>query len=102
MNFDEELNMIVVDHLISEENDPESPWTFVPDGDYEGFSWVNGKWQHVDKVYDFKLQDGDFPMPDALKDNEGNSNEQKLLEQNKKNMAEKETKPAPKKPVKKG
>ena len=102
MNFDDDMNMIVVDHLISEENEPENPWTFVPDGDYEGFSWVNGRWQHVDKVYDFKLKDGDFPMPDALKDDDGNSNEQKLSERNKKNMGEKTAKPAPKKPVKKG
>ena len=79
VNFDPDLQMIVVDHLISETNEPEYAWTFVPDGDYEGFKWVDGKWQHVDKVYDFKLQDGDFPMPDALKDAEGKSNEQNVL-----------------------
>lgn len=105
VNFEEETQMIIVDHLISETAEPEYAWTFVPDGDYEGFKWVAGKWQHVDKVYDFKLEDGDFPMPDLLKDNEGNSNEQKLSESNRKNMGEKEekpVKPAPKKPVKKG
>jgi hypothetical protein len=101
MNWDEEMNMIVVDHLISEENEPDQPWTFVPDGDYEGFSWVGGKWQHVDKVYDFKLKDGDFPMPDALKDAEGKSNEEKLQAQSDKNNGKKVEKPAPKKQVKK-
>jgi hypothetical protein len=103
LNFDEDMQMIIVDHLISETNEPEYAWTFVPDGDYEGFKWVNGKWQHVDKVYDFKLEDGAFPMPDALKDNQGNSDELKLSERTKKNLGEKEQpKPAPKKPVKKG
>lgn len=102
MNWDEDMNMILVDHLISEENEPEHPWTFVPDGDYEGFSWLGGKWQHVDKVYDFKLQDGEFPMPDALKDAEGKSNEEKLQAQSDKNTSKKGEKPAPKKPVKKG
>ncbi|RYZ29605.1 MAG: hypothetical protein EOO10_05745 [Chitinophagaceae bacterium] len=103
LNFDEDMKMIIVDHLVSETNEPEYAWTFVPDGDYEGFQWVNGKWQHIDKVYDFKLEDGDFPMPDALKDAEGNSDQLKLSNQNKKNIGEKEpTKPAPKKPVKKG
>ncbi|HEY0039320.1 MAG TPA: hypothetical protein VGB71_01590 [Flavisolibacter sp.] len=103
LNFDEDMQMIIVDHLISETNEPEYAWTFVPDGDYEGFKWVNGKWQHVDKVYDFKLEDGAFPMPDALKDNQGNSDELKPSERTKKNLGEKEQpKPAPKKPVKKG
>jgi hypothetical protein len=102
VNFDEEMKMIVVDHLISETNEPEYPWTFVPDGDYEGFAWVGGKWQHVDKVYDFKLQDGEAPMPDGLKDAQGNSNEQKLMEQSKKNAGKKEVVVPPKKAVKKG
>jgi hypothetical protein len=103
LNFDENMNMIVVDHLVSETNEPEYAWTFVPDGDYEGFQWVNGRWQHIDKVYDFKLQDGEFPMPDALKDSEGKSNELKLAESTRKNLGEKEQpKQIPKKPVKKG
>ena len=103
LNFDEDLKMIVVDHLISETNEPDYAWTFVPDGDYEGFKWVNGKWQHIDKVYDFKLEDGAFPMPDVLKDAEGKSDELKLSDRTRKNMGEKEQqKPAPKKPVKKG
>jgi len=102
VNFDQDMQMIVIDHLISETNEPEYAWTFVPDGDYEGFKWVAGKWQHVDKVYDFKLEDGAFPMTDALKDQEGGSDEQKLSDRTKKNMGEKNEKPAPKKPVKKG
>jgi hypothetical protein len=102
VNYDEDLQMIVVDHLVSETNEPEFAWTFVPDGDYEGFKWVAGKWQHVEKVYDFKLQDGDFPMPDALKDQEGNSDQQKLSDRTQKNINKKNEKPTTKKPVKKG
>lgn len=111
MNFDDEAKMILVDHLISETDEPDLAWTFVPDGDYEGFQWVNGKWQHVDKVYDFKLKDGEAPVPDALRDGEGNSDEFKLSDRSRKNMGEKvqnevpKTKPAkqsPKLPLKKG
>lgn len=94
VNYDEELQIILVDHLISETNEPEYPWTFVPDGDYEGFQWVNGSWQHINKVFDFKLQDGEFPIQDAIKDKDGNVNEQKLQQQSQKNIE--------KKPVKKG
>jgi hypothetical protein len=109
VNFDADLGMILVDHLISESDEPENAWTFVPDGDYEGFKWLNGKWQHVDKVYhekiDMKGADpylGNAPAEAPLLDKDGNYNQQKLDEQNKKNAAKKDEKPAPKKPVKKG
>jgi len=109
VNYDEDTNMILFDHLISESNEPEYAWTFVPDGDYEGFKWVNGKWQHVDKVYtekvDMKGVDpylGNAPAEATLLDKDGNHNKQKLDEQNKKNTGNKNEKPAPQKPVKKG
>lgn len=109
LNYNEDLNMILVDHLISENDEPENAWTFVPDGDYEGFKWVNGKWQHVEKVYNEKIDMkgvdpllGNAPNENPLLDKEGNINQQKLDEQNKKNQGAKDEKPAPKKPVKKG
>ncbi len=96
MNYDEDSKMILVDHLISETDESDLPWTFVPDGDYEGFQWVNGKWQHIDKVFDFKLKDGEAPIPDALRDIEGNADEYKLSDRSRKNMGEKvDDKPAP-------
>lgn len=104
MNYDEDSKMILVDHLISETDEPDLPWTFVPDGDYEGFQWVAGRWQHVDKVFDFKLKDGEAPIPDALRDLEGNSDELKLSDRSRKNMGEKievPQKPTPKKVPKK-
>jgi hypothetical protein len=103
MNYDEELNMILVDHLISESDEPENAWTFVPDGDYEGFKWVAGKWQHVDKVFtekvDMKGVDpylGNAPVEAPLLDEKGNHNKQKLDEQNKKNASKKDGKPVKK------
>jgi hypothetical protein len=89
MNYDPELGMILVDHLVSESDEPESPWTMVPDGDYLGFKWVNGKWLHIDKVFDQKLQDGDFPMPDPIRDKDGKDNESKLQERSDKNNTKK-------------
>lgn len=100
LNFDEETQMILLDHLISETDEPEYPWTFVPDGDYEGFQWVDGRWRHVNKVFDFKLKDGEAPVPDALKDMEGKSDEFKLSEQSRKNMGGKaQPVPPPSRPV---
>jgi hypothetical protein len=85
VNYIEELGMILVDHLVSENDDPEHQWTFVPDGDQEGFKWENGKWMHVDKVFTFKLQDGQAPVGEPLLDYKGNRNEQKLQEKTDKN-----------------
>jgi len=66
MVYDDDLNMIIYDHLISESNEPAKKFTYHPDGDYEGFKWVNGKWVHVDKVFDQKLEDGQAPVAKPL------------------------------------
>jgi hypothetical protein len=78
VNYEPEMQMILLDHLISETNEPENPWSFVPDGDYEGFKWQDGKWVHVDKVFNFKLEDGQAPVDDPIMDLKGNKNEEKL------------------------
>lgn len=80
-----DLNMILVDHLVSESDDSDNPWTFVPDGDQEGFKWENGKWVHIDKVFTYKLQDGQAPVGDPLLDPKGNRDEKKLLDKSDKN-----------------
>jgi hypothetical protein len=66
VNYDEELKLILVDHLISETDEPDKPYTFIPDGDYEGFEWKGGKWVHIDKVFHQKLEDGQAPVPTPL------------------------------------
>ena len=89
VNFDPEMNMILVDHLISESEENDKPYTFIPDGDYEGFEWKNGKWIHVNKVFDQKLEDGQAPMPDPILDDRGNRNEERLQESSDKNRTKK-------------
>lgn len=86
MNYDPELDMIVFDHLISETDEPEKKNTYIPDGSYEGFKWKNGQWVHVDKVFDFQLQDGQFPVDDKLRDEQGNIDEDKLEEASQRNI----------------
>lgn len=96
MNYDPELQMIVFDHLISESDEPDNPWTYIPDGDYEGFKWTNGRWVHVNKVYDqvidMKGVDpylGKPPVGDALLDKDGKVDEKKLQEKSDKNTQKK-------------
>ena len=68
MDYIVDLDMILVDHLISENNDPENKFTYIPDGDQEGFKWQNGKWIHINKVFTQKLQDGQAPREKPLFD----------------------------------
>ncbi|MEY3433316.1 MAG: hypothetical protein RL131_1252, partial [Bacteroidota bacterium] len=60
--YDEEMDLIVYDHLISETNEPLKRFTYIPDGDYEAFRWENGKWSHIEKLFTFKLEDGQAPV----------------------------------------
>ena len=71
--YDPEMGIIIFDHLISEVNDQRKKFTLIPDGDYEGFKWSNGKWIHIDKVFEQqKLQDGQAPFPEPTLDKNGN------------------------------
>jgi hypothetical protein len=72
MNYIEDEGLVLIDHLISESDEEENAYTLIPDGDYEGFKWKNGKWIHIDKVFNVKLEDGQFPMPDPFLDENGN------------------------------
>jgi hypothetical protein len=72
MNFIPEMNMILVDHLISENDDQDNKWTYIPDGDQEGFVWKNGKWVHIEKVFTFKLNDGQAPREAPILDKKEN------------------------------
>jgi hypothetical protein len=94
VNYIEEVHMILVDHLISESDEPDNKWTMVPDGDNEGFKWENGKWVHVDKAFDFKIDMkgvdpylGKPPVGEPILDSKGNRDEKKLQEKSDKNKA---------------
>jgi hypothetical protein len=89
LKYDQDTKLIIVDHLISETDEPENKWTYVPDGDYEAFKWQNGKWMHIDKLYNYKLEEGQAPVGDPLLDTKGNANEKKLEERSEQNRGKK-------------
>lgn len=72
VNYVKDMDMILVDHLISENNDPDNKWTYIPDGDQEGFVWRNGKWLHIEKVFTYKLNDGEAPRESPILDQRSN------------------------------
>lgn len=79
INYDPEVDAIVFDHLVSEEKDPTRKQTLIPDGDYEAFRWNNGRWVHVNKLFDYKADmqgvdpiTGNPPVPVPLNKTSGN------------------------------
>ena len=65
--YDSDLDILIYDHLISETNEETKKYTYIPDGDYEGFKWVNGQWLHINKVFTQKLIDGQAPVEMPIK-----------------------------------
>ncbi|MFN0212725.1 MAG: hypothetical protein ACKVT2_00600 [Saprospiraceae bacterium] len=63
MNWDEQYQMIVFDHLIPFPSPFGRDMTQVPDGSYDGYKFEKGKWRFVDKVFDDKQKDVPFPEP---------------------------------------
>ncbi len=64
LNYDEELQMIVTDHLQPESSSTkDNHATYVPDGTYEGFKWENGKWHYIENVFTSTQQQPPFPDP---------------------------------------
>ncbi len=94
--YDKDMDMIIVEHLVSESNEPKKKWTLIGDGDYEGFKWSGGKWMHIEKVFNMVTPDGQPPLPNPIRDPAGNIDEKKLK------GAEEETPPVPVKPKGKG
>lgn len=77
VSFDNSINTLVVEHLVSEGNQPKKKWTYVPDGDYTGFVWRNDQWEFVEKVFDVVSQNA-APTPSTIRNNEGNIDPEKM------------------------
>lgn len=77
MNFLDEDGMIMIDHLVSETDEPQNKWTYVPYGDYEGFKWQNGKWVHVEEIDASSLKGKAISQDQLLYDSNGNPIDEK-------------------------
>lgn len=66
LTFDKDMNMIVMEHLVSESNQPNKKWTLIPDGDYQGFKWTSGKWVYVNKIFNEITPEGKAPVPNPI------------------------------------
>jgi hypothetical protein len=78
LTYDPDQDMIIYEHLISESGEPQKKYTYIPDGDYEGLAWKDGKWIHIQKVFTQKTPEGQEPVPLPIRDAQGNIDESKL------------------------
>lgn len=78
LTYDPDQDMIIYEHLISESGEPQKKYTYIPDGDYEGLVWRDGKWVHIQKVFTQKTPEGQEPVPAPIRDAQGNIDESKL------------------------
>ena len=66
MNWDKERNLIVFDKLVSQVNDPNRKYTYVPSGQYDGFRWSAGMWNYLQDIIPVTLsKDGVQPAQDV-------------------------------------
>jgi len=62
LNYDRDMEMIVFDHVAPpDEKAKGATFSYVPDGTYEGFVWLNDHWNWVEKVFTFAINENDNP-----------------------------------------
>lgn len=68
LNYDTSMKMIVFDHLAPPKQSAEgATFAYVPDGTYEGFTWKDNRWNWVEKVFTFAIDEDDNPPIPAPK-----------------------------------
>jgi hypothetical protein len=66
MNWDPERQVIMFDKLVSQVNDPNRKYTYVPSGQYDALKWENEMWNyHRDVIPVTILKDGEAPQLDT-------------------------------------
>ena len=64
LNWNEELDMIVFDHLIETASPyPGQNFMYVPDGDLDGLKFEKGRWNYVRRIFDQVQEEAPRPEP---------------------------------------
>lgn len=65
LNWDNDLKCIYFDKLVSQINDPNRKYTFIPSGSYDGFRWEDEMWKYKKDLIPLQiLEDGHAPDGD--------------------------------------
>ncbi len=76
--YDKEQDMIIYEHLVSQSGEAKKKYTYIGDGDYEGLKWKDGKWVHIDKIFTQTTKEGEEPIPNPVRDANGDIDQTKL------------------------
>ncbi len=76
--YDKDQDMIIYEHLMSPSGETQKKYTYVGDGDYEGLKWKAGKWIHIDKVFTQVTKEFDEPVPNPIRNSDGDIDRTKL------------------------
>ena len=71
MNYNEDMHMIVFDHLVTKSEADGKPekslkpkgYEYFPDGTYEAFEWKNNRWEYVETVKNVQYNSAPTPVP---------------------------------------
>lgn len=66
VNWDEQYQMVLFDHLIPVPSPFGRGITYVPDGSYDGLRLEKGRWKYIDKVFNDVMSE--TPMPEPVLD----------------------------------
>ena len=75
--YDNDQDLIIYGHLVSQTGELQRRSSYIPDGDFEGLKWMSGKWVHVPSVGPSKA-DNRRQVPVPIRDENGNIDETKL------------------------
>lgn len=75
LNYNPGLKMIVMDHLMPRMGKQEGQGpTMIPDGTYEGFEMLEGKWKYISKLYNHSYGENNAPRPKPVFDDNKDKN----------------------------
>ncbi|MBK9336263.1 MAG: hypothetical protein IPM98_06620 [Lewinellaceae bacterium] len=63
LNWDEQYDMIVLDHLIPYPSPYTGKMMYIPDGSYDGFKFEKGRWKFVNKIFNDAQEEAPRPYP---------------------------------------
>lgn len=63
VNWDEQYQLVLFDHLIPWPSSYGRGISFVPDGSYDGLRYENGRWLFIEKVFNDAQETPPFPEP---------------------------------------
>jgi hypothetical protein len=66
LNWDEQYQVVLFDHLIPVPSPHYAGMTNVPDGSYEAFQFTKGRWKYIPKI--FNDVNEEVPMPEPILD----------------------------------